>query len=238
MAEKRLRDRARPIVAARLERRFAKAVDPGLKQSLFRGIRRADDRHDTYSRRFFKQQFDIEIGRWTYGAYQIDGSIAPGSRIGSFCSFGGGVRIGGSNHPLGHVSTHPFLYIANRGFVEHTDDELLASLNEPVIIEDDVWLGANAVVLPGCRVARGAVVAAGAVVTRDVGPYEIVGGVPAKVIRKRFSDEHAARLAAIDWPSWSDEQIRERLSAFYDVEAFLERFEAAADRPGATRASP
>ncbi len=229
MARTRIRDRARPAVLARLERLYARTVDPGSRQTIFRGIRRADDRHDTFTREFFKKQFDIEIGRYTYGGYQIDGSIVEGTRIGSFCSIAGGVRIGGTNHPLGYVSTHPFLYLANRGFVDRNDDELLAEGNAPVVIEDDVWLGSNAVVLPGCRVGRGAVVAAGAVVTRDVGPYEIVAGVPARVIRRRFDEQRAARLAAIDWPSWSDEEIRERLGAFYDVEAFVERFGPAAD---------
>ena len=212
------------MVLAFLERWYVRTVDPGMQQTIFRGLRRADDRYDSFTRQFFMKQFDIEIGRYTYGGYQIDGSIAPGTRIGSFCSIAGGVRIGGTNHPLGYVSSHPFLYLANRGFVERNDEDLLAKGNAPVIIEDDVWLGSNAVVLPGCRVARGAVVAAGAVVTRDVAPYEIVAGVPARVIRRRFDGEQAARLAAIDWPSWSDEQLAERLSAFYDVDSFVERF--------------
>jgi serine acetyltransferase len=103
-----------------------------------------------------------------------------------------------------------------------------------VIIEDDVWMASNAVVLPGCRVARGAVVAAGAVVTRDVGPYEIVGGVPARVIGRRFDEQRAARLAAIDWPSWSDEQIRRQLGAFYDPDAFVKRFGRGASGPDPT----
>jgi len=220
-------------VLAILERWHERTVDPGTKATIFRGIRRADDRYDTFTREFFEKHLDIEIGRYTYGAYLIDGSIASGTRIGSFCSFAGGVRIGGTNHPLDYVSTHPFLYLANRGFVERNDEELLAKGNAPVVIDDDVWIGTNAVVLPGCRVARGAVVAAGAVVTRDVGPYEIVAGVPARVIRRRFSGDQATRLAAIDWPGWSDHEIAERLSAFYDVEAFVERFAPAANRPDA-----
>lgn len=228
---RRLRDRARPALFALFERWYVRTVDPGAKRTIFRGIRRVDDRHDNFSRQFFKRQFDIEIGRYTYGGWQIDNSIAPGTRIGSFCSIAGGVRIGGTNHPLEWVSTHPFLWLANRGFVERNDDDVLTRGNAPVVIEDDVWLGQNAVVLPGCRIGRGAVVAAGAVVTRDVGPYEIVAGVPARVIRTRVDGDHATRLAAIDWPSWSDEQIRERLGAFYDVEAFVERFGPSPERP-------
>jgi len=216
-----------------LERRYVRTVDPGAKATIFRGIRRADDRYDSFTREFFKRHLDIEIGRHTYGGWLIDGSIASGTRIGSFCSLAGGVRIGGTNHPLEYVSTHPFLYLANRGFVERNDEQLLAKGNAPVVIEDDVWLGSNAVVLPGCRVARGAVVAAGAVITRDVGAYEIVGGVPARVIRRRFSGDQATRLAAVDWPGWSDDQIAERLSAFYDVDAFIERFAPAAGGPDA-----
>ena len=86
--------------------------------------------------------------------------------------------------------------------------------NAPVEIADDVRLGLNAVVVPGVRIGRGAVVAAGAVVTRDVAPYAIVAGVPARVVRARVDSERAERLTRIDWPAWSDETIMGRLDAF------------------------
>ena len=137
------------------------------------------------------------------------------------------MRLGGSNHPLGFVSTHGFQYLANRGFVARDDDALMRGMNAPVIIEDDVWLGTNAAVLPGVTVGRGAVVGAGAIVTRDVEPYGIALGVPARVVRKRLPDEQVEALLAIDWPSWDDATIRDRIDSFRSPQAFIERFRRA-----------
>ena len=225
----------KPVVFPPLRRVLARTRDPGAREAIFRLMRRADDRFGTRTRRFMKEDLDIEVGRYTYGAYKIDGSIVPGTRIGSFCSVAPGVRLGGSNHPLSYVSTHAFLYCENRGFVPRDDEAFMREANAPVIVEDDVWLATNVVVVPGVRIGRGAVVAAGAVVTRDVPAYAIVAGVPARVLRRRVDDERAGRLAQIDWPSWSDETIAERLDAFYDVDTFLERFSPASPDPAETR---
>lgn len=225
-----------PIAFAGLNRMLARARDPGAREMIFGWMRRADDRFGTRTRRFMKEQLDIEIGRYTYGAYKIDGSIVPGTTVGSFCSVAPGVRLGGSNHPLSYVSTHAFLYCENRGFVPHDDVAFMRQANAPVVVEDDVWLATNVVVVPGVRIGRGAVVAAGAVVTRDVPPYAIAAGVPARVVRARVDGERAERLVRIDWPSWSDETIAERLDAFYDVDTFLERFGSSSPGDPASRA--
>ena len=97
-------------------------------------------------------------------------------------------------------------------------------MNPRVVIEDDVWLGAHCVVMPGVKVGRGAVVGAGAVVTKDVEPYAVALGVPARVERKRLTDSQARELAGIDWPGWDDDTIRRRLADFYDVDAFVKRY--------------
>ena len=217
----------RPVLFGGLERALAATRDAGAREAIFRRMRRVDDRWDTYTRRFMRDVVDIEIGRYTYGAYRIDGSIVVGTTIGSFCSIAPGVRLGGSNHPLSWVSTHPFLYCENRGFVPRDDPWFVQEANAPVLIADDVWIGVNALVVPGVAIGRGAVVAAGAVVTRDVAPYAIVAGVPARVVRKRVDEERAERLLKIDWPRWSDETLLDRLDAFFDVDVFLDCF----DRP-------
>jgi acetyltransferase-like isoleucine patch superfamily enzyme len=217
----------RNAALAVLHRAFHASRDEMTRQAIFLRIRRADDRFDEATRALMKEVLDVEIGRYTYGAYKIDGSIAPGSRIGSFCSVAPGVRLGGSNHPLEWVSTHPIQYLSNRGFVPEDDSEVRARMNAPVVIEDDVWLGANALVLPGVTVHRGAVVGAGAVVTRDVPPYAIASGVPARVVRTRLPEDQIRELLQIDWPSWDDDTIRARISLFYDPPAFIERFRSA-----------
>lgn len=94
----------------------------------------------------------------------------------------------------------------------------------PVNIGNDVWIGQNVVILPGVTIHDGAVLAAGAVVTHDVPPYTIVGGVPAKTIKKRYSDEIVDKLLRIRWWDWLDEQIKENLELFYQPDVFLKKF--------------
>lgn len=96
--------------------------------------------------------------------------------------------------------------------------------NPAIIIGNDVWIGHNALILPGVTIHDGAVCAAGAIVTHDVPPYTIVGGVPAKPIRRRFSDETIERLLKIRWWDWSEERIKENLEYFYQPEVFVEKF--------------
>lgn len=203
---------------------FRATREPLLREPLFKLIRRADDRDDSWTRELLRRDYDITVGRQTYGAWAIDGRVAPGTTIGAFCSLAPGARLGGSQHPTTMVSTHPFLYLANRGFVAADEQRIRADMNRPVVIEDDVWLGANSLVLPGVTVARGAVVGAGAVVTKDVEPYGVAVGVPAKVVRKRLPDEQASALAAVPWPDWDDETIRGRVEHFRDVDGFLDRY--------------
>ena len=219
----RIKTQLRTFLIDQVAGRLRRTRNPYARERLWQLIRRLDDRHDTHSRRLLKELHDIEVGRLTYGAYRIDGSILAGSRIGAFCSVAPGVRLGGIEHPVSFVSTHPFLWLANRGFLERDDPRFKAEYSVPVTIGDDVWLGANALVANGVTVGRGAIVGAGAVVTKDVEPYAIVVGVPAKPIGSRFDPDVVERLKEIDWPSWSDDRIWAELDGFYDVQAFLAR---------------
>lgn len=122
------------------------------------------------------------------------------------------------DHPLSYLSTHPFLYYKNRGFIGKT---LNKYENIPkVIIEDDVWIGCNAVIKQGVHIGKGAVIAAGAVVVKDVSPYTIVGGVPAKVIKQRFTSDIVNDLLKIDWCNWSDEKIKKNIKNMYNSDYF------------------
>lgn len=138
------------------------------------------------------------LGLCTY----VAGAEIKNTKIGSFCSIAPQVRIGGlSRHPVHFISTHPIFYspLKQSGIsycVENKFDE-----REKNVIGNDVWIGFRAVILDGVRIGDGAVIAAGAVVTKDVLPYSIMGGVPAKLIRKRFSDDVIDMLLKMKW--WS-----------------------------------
>jgi virginiamycin A acetyltransferase len=126
------------------------------------------------------------------------------SSIGSFCSISADVKIGLRNHNLKAISTSPNLYLKSRGFVDQ--DELPVS--SPTIIENDVLISGSAIVLEGVTLGTGCVVAAGAVVNKDVPPYAIVGGVPAKVLKYRFDEEQIEFLLQSKWWMKSKEEIK------------------------------
>lgn len=151
------------------------------------------------------------------------------ARVGKFCAIAASVRIGAPNHPMDRPSLHRFTYCPEYYSADATRDAgFFANRRDDVVtIGNDVWIGHGAIVLPGVSVGDGAVLAAGAVVSRDVAPYSIVGGVPAKLIRPRFPAEIATRLARIAWWDWPFETIIERLGDFQnaDIEAFCEKWD-------------
>jgi len=144
------------------------------------------------------------IGAFTYVRHS--GRLAGGVKsIGRYCSISTGVLAGDSNHPTDWLSTHPFQYGSGtvfNGYTKRKDFDFLRwprSKRAPVTIGNDVWIGANAVILPGVTIADGAVVGAAAVVTSDVPPYAIVAGVPARVLRYRFDERTIERLTRLKW---------------------------------------
>ncbi len=167
----------------------------------------------------------------TLGDYSYVGPdcMVADAEIGRFCAIAAHVRIGAPNHPLDRPSQHRFTYCpeyydegAKRDAAFFTDRRA-----DRVVIGHDVWIGHGVIVLPGIAVGNGAVLAAGAVVTRDVAPYSIVGGVPARRIRDRFPPAIAERLQRIAWWDWPFAQIMQRLAGFQsnDVAAFCDRWD-------------
>jgi phosphonate metabolism protein (transferase hexapeptide repeat family) len=186
---------------------------------------------------------DCRLGRYTevgarttmietvlddYSYIVHDGETAY-TTIGRFCSIASHVRINPGNHPMWRASQAHFSYRSRQYWPEEADDEAFFDWrrSHPVVIGHDVWIGHGAVILPGKTIGTGAIVGAGAIVTRDVAPYSIVGGNPAKVIRCRFDERTAERLQALAWWDWDHERLRNALRDFRDlsVDAFLERHE-------------
>ncbi len=144
----------------------------------------------------------VQLGDFTY---VNSGSILVSGRIGKFCSIGAYCQIGPHEHPVAFGSTSPFIYgRSNILGVPAEYDECAA----PPAIGNDVWIGSLAVVLQRVKVGDGAVIAAGAVVTKDVPAYAIVGGVPARVLRMRFDDETAQSLLTSRWWDLSPGELR------------------------------
>ena len=156
------------------------------------------------------------------------------TRIGKFANIAAAVRINATNHPTWRPTLHHFTYRAGDYFdaAADEDDFFAWRRSDAVTVGHDVWIGHGATVLPGVTVGDGAVIGAGAVVSRDVAPYTIVGGVPARLIRERFPAAVAERFGRLAWWNWPHDALFAALEDFrtLDAEAFLDRHEDAAAR--------
>jgi acetyltransferase-like isoleucine patch superfamily enzyme len=160
-----------------------------------------------------------KIGRYTFigiNSY-VDKSTAS---IGRFCSIAMGAKISLNNHPMEWVSTHPFLYNKKYGFVPSSVFVEGVS-DKKTTIGNDVWIGANVTILAGVKIGDGAVIGANALVTKDVEPYSVVNGIPAKHIKFRFEEEVVKKLLEIEWWNWSDEKLKSKLAEFRNPGAFV-----------------
>mgnify|MGYP001043623144 CR=1 FL=1 len=128
--------------------------------------------------------------------------------IGSFCSIGSGaafIMAGNQGHRNDWISTFPFFWMSEVPEFAGAENGYLPAGD--TIIGNDVWIGSEAIIMPGVRVGDGAVIGTRALVTRDVEPYAIVGGNPAKLIRKRFDEADIARLLELKWWEWTEDQL-------------------------------
>ena len=143
------------------------------------------------------------------------------SKIGKFCSIASHVRINPGNHPLERAALHHFTYRSRYYDLHPEDDREFFNWrrNHTVILGDDVWIGHGAILLPGVRIGTGGAVGAGAVVTRDVPPFTIVAGVPAKTIRRRVSPEVEAALMRVRWWDWTHERLAAAIDDFRMLDA-------------------
>lgn len=168
------------------------------------------------------------VGR---GSYIGGGCRIVNTKIGRFCSIAKDVHVISGNHPTsGFVSTHPMFYLSGNGTIINMgldclsaskyDEFSYADENHFVTIGNDVWIGQKVMILNGVTIGDGAVVASGAVVTKDVPPFTIVGGLPAKIIKKRFSDEVIEEIMHSKWWDLDVDFLKKNTDFFDSIEKF------------------
>ena len=163
--------------------------------------------------------YNCKMGDFTYCN---DYCMIGDSVIGKFCSIGPGVKIALGKHPTTtHISTHPSTFNNQPNFVKNFVSQNTFKSNETVTIGNDVWIGANCLIIDGVDIADGAIVAANSVVDKNVGPFEIVGGTPAKFIKKRFKDTDIETLLNLQWWDKGDEWIQQNIKQFSSVDEFI-----------------
>lgn len=162
---------------------------------------------------------NVELGDYSY----ISGprSYVEDAIIGKYCSIARQVTIGVSGHNYNWVTTSPIITSTQYGIIRSNISE---PQRERPIIGNDVWIGMNVIIMRGIKIGDGAVVAAGSVVTKDVVPYSIVGGNPARHIKYRFSSEVIERLLDICWWDWPEQKIKSNAALFYDTENFIKNY--------------
>ena len=166
----------------------------------------------------------LHVGKHTYGLPMIDAYKGSEHRvfIGSYCSIAKNVvMVTGGIHPLDWVSTYPFRAQWN---LSGAFEDGMPTSNGDIVIGSDVWIGTDVMIMSGVTIGHGAVIAARSVVTRDIPPYSLAGGVPAKVIRTRFDADTIARLLEIKWWEWDEGRVRSSIPLLSgaDIRQFID----------------
>lgn len=203
-------DDLREIAFASVLRRLAKC--PRWTQLILRTALRLEGGpfYSQTARSVMLERFGVEIGAYSYGPCFKPGTFASGTSIGRYVSIGDPVQAFTANHPIDRLSTHPFFFNRDCGFVPSTSLSFTR-----LRVEHDAWIGASVIITPGCRrIGVGAIVGAGSVVTRDVPNFAVVGGVPARVLRYRFPEAMCRTVLNSKWWERSIRELAIKLDAF------------------------
>lgn len=166
--------------------------------------------------------YNSSIGRYSYVGYD---SEIHNCDIGAFCSIANNLIVGGAQHPMNWVSTSPVFYAVSGGTGHHLGNNTPPP-DKRTIIGNDVWIGSRVTIMQGVRISNGAVIGAGSVVTKDVPPYAIVAGVPAKIIKYRFSEEIIAKLEASKWWDLPEKVLAKYSGLMVSPESFLDEIDS------------
>ncbi|MET1414849.1 CatB-related O-acetyltransferase [Roseibium sp. HPY-6] len=162
-------------------------------------------------RAILNKYFGVRVDKFSYGDILEFGTLPSGTTVGSWCSVGRDLIVRRRDHPTARITQHPFFYNHKLGLVK--EDTIPVDTDNPLTIGHDVWIGDRVTILSGCKsIGNGAVLAAGAVVTKDVPAYAIVGGAPAKLIKNRFNDEVIEILETSEWWLLSLDQLLKKKS--------------------------
>ena len=166
-----------------------------------------------------------------FGTYFGENVMIKRTKIGRFCSIAPDVKVVHTTHPSHFVSTHPSFYLKKIGNSElrlidrdRWNIFLMTDDNYSCVIGNDVWIGQGAIIKGGVTVGDGAIIGMGSVVTKDVPAYSVVAGVPAKIIKYRFSEDVILKLLEIKWWNWDLDLIKERAIDFTDIELFCQKY--------------
>ena len=172
--------------------------------------------------------YDSKIGRYSYVGYD---SEVINCSIGSFCSIANGFIAGGARHPMDWASTSPVFYNVKGGTGYHLGN-LHIDQPQKTTIGNDVWIGNRVIIMQGITIGNGSVIGAGAVVTKDVPPYAIVVGCPAKIVRYRFNVDMINKLESSRWWELPDCELKKLAKYINNPELFLQKIAGCSIDPG------
>ena len=175
----------------------------------------ADSRISKKSRTYrFSKILSSSVGDFSYVG---PNTWLVATEVGKFCSIAPNCKIGLASHTLNYLSTSPIFTEPKNSTGYSWTQKAFFNPTAPVVVGNDVWIGERVLIMGGIKIGNGAVIGAGAVVTKDVPAYAIVGGVPAKIIRYRFSEEQIEKLESAKWWDLPEKVLRERIEEFQKI---------------------